>query len=199
MRMRLLPLFFAAAAASWNCTVTPSGWLTLSHFPTGAAINRACPSLSPHPDAEPVSACDPTQYLPPTIHTTSGGTFVDHIVSFSPHLGTLNTAFDLVVRVFGDPRSHLHRLHHNTDPIATTLAIAHIQLRFARSANLSSNYLAPLTGGSWVLGAGRMSTASILDVPIDNDVESMYAVFKASDVAMPAQGKSAYVAAFYGW
>lgn len=176
-----------AFVQGWNINVSTTGAFTLTSF-SGAAIKNTCPSFkTSHSKALLISLCDTKYYQSsPNVTTTSNttstgelGTYTDHTIQYVATNKTYPNVM-VVVRKFS---------------IGT---VVHIQLQF--HSPVPTNYIATLSGEgtTWTLGdAAHMAKPRILDVPIDNNVESMYSIRKAGFLDALTFGTSAYVSAFF--
>lgn len=165
-----------------------TGAFSLISSISGAAIKNTCPSFkTSHSKTLLISLCDTKYYqsspnVTTTVNTTSTGelgTYTDHTIQYVATNKTYPNV-NAVIRKFSE------------------YDVVHIQLQF--HTPVATNYIATLSGEGtiWTLGdRAHMSKPRILDVPIDNNVESMYSIRKAEFLDALTFGTSAYVSAFF--
>jgi hypothetical protein len=202
----------AAAAPLWALTVTREGRVALlfnSSDDAGAPqleLAEGCPALSLTLGEAAITLCDPLYYAGASVQpVTSGvdsrlGPFELHAVTYRPRIiagtetgGATATAADAARRAPGA------RLEVMIFPPA--LRVVHLRLRL--DSPLSTNRIEPLSGATFRFrgsGSGSSSQADahhrILDVPLDNDIQSVYQSVPIGRGALEP-GTSCYVTAVY--
>ena len=175
------------ATDKWDLTIAEDGTFTLTSSISLAGVAKTCPSYTTSTDTKTkISLCDSKCYQhSPNVtitqnNTSAGelGTYTDHNIHYLPVATTNFPAVTVVVRIYSNG------------------IVAHLQLQFHES--ISTNFIATLSGDTttWTLG-DSMSKPRILDVPIDNNVQSMYSIRKAGIFDPFTFGTSAYVSAFF--
>ncbi|GMH79320.1 hypothetical protein TL16_g12807 [Triparma laevis f. inornata] len=98
---------------------------------------------------------------------------------FDPKLGNYTSSFINYAPV--DESKSAHPAASLEFKTFTSQPVVHVQLRFLSS--LTTNYLSPLASASWSLGDSIEKTHA-LRIPLDNDMQSMYATLPTSHVKM---------------
>ena len=177
-----------AAPPLWTVTATSAGVLTLlfNVSARGGApqlkLSAGCPAISLAPGEQPTSLCDPLHYAGASLGASSGtdprlGAFEQHTISYRPRaLQGRGVAASLDIRAFHPP-----------------LRVVYVQLRLG--APLATNRIEPLSGAIFSFRSDT-TRRRVLNVPLDNDIQSVYQSVPVGAGALEP-GTSCYVTAVY--
>ena len=204
------------ATSSWQFTLASDGHVDLS-YAGSPVLTGACPSVGAF------SLCDAQHYSGAKAGTPSKGVdarlgpFADTPVDYMPATGTAAPVARLVLRLFGggdsgavtrvmQARVEVPSSSSSSSSTFTTNRMSvfkgqwHLppQVVAVAATNNNDNNTATDTATSTTrtTSASVSSRLRILNVPFDNDVESMYSSVNVAS-AWLASGTSAYVAALY--
>ena len=176
----------AGAPPLWELAATKAGRVTLSFNSTAGApqqleLSGGCPAVSLGVAEAPTSLCDPLHYAGASLGAVRSGTdprlgpYDLHSVSYRPRALSRAPAASLEVLAFHPP-----------------LRVAHLRLRLG--SPLATNRIEPLSRA--VFSFRSQGKYRALDVPLDNDIQSVYQSVPVGAGALEP-GTSCYVTAVY--
>lgn len=171
MLLSLVFIVVSSISSFWNITLNDVGSYNLI-FNNNTIISDSCSEFTLFKYETRVSVCDKSLYRLPTLSLIKNSDITEVTLIYepviNPLLPTINNVFILPV-----------------DSNSTIIMYVNM------SKTIETNWMSPLYGGKWDMGFDK---TRILQVPFDNDLQSMYMSIDAGPLS---KGTSSYVTSFY--